>query len=56
MENITLLFGVGLVYTWSYKDSLKIKPQKGIWLYLPDQGTLDNFGPINILLAPPDYE
>ena len=42
-----------MVYTCTYKDSIKIDPQRCILFDLPDQETLDKFGPINILLAPP---
>ena len=52
-ENNTLQFEVGLVYTCTYKKSLKSNPQKYILFYLPDQETLKRFGPIKILLAPP---
>ena len=52
-ENATLLFKVGLVYTWNYNDILKRNSQKCILFYLPYQETLNNFGPINILLALP---
>ena len=52
-ENNTLLLEVGLVYTCTYNDSLKIKSQKYIWFNLPDQETLNNFWTIKVLLATP---
>ena len=55
-ENNTLLFEVGLVYMYTYSDSLKVDPQKCILLDLPDQETMNNFGPIKILLAPPGWK
>ena len=43
-------------YKFTYKDSIKINSQKYILFNLPDQDTLNIFGPINILLAPPVYK
>ena len=51
-ENNTLLFEVGLVYTCTYNYSLKSNSQKIILFNFPCQETLNNFGPINVLLAP----
>ena len=51
-ESNTLLFETGLVHTFTYNYSLKIKQKKGKSFDLPDQETLNNFGPIKILMVP----
>jgi predicted GIY-YIG superfamily endonuclease len=48
-----LLFEVGLVYTCTFNDNKKSNSQKAILFDLPTQETLDNFGGIKVLLAPP---
>lgn len=48
-----LLFEVGLIYTCTFNDTTKSNSQKAILYDLPSQETLDRFGKIKILLAPP---
>ena len=48
-----MIFEVGLIYTCTFNDDKKSNSQKAILFDLPSQETLDKFGPIKILLAPP---
>jgi predicted GIY-YIG superfamily endonuclease len=48
-----LLFEVGLIYTCTFNDKRKSNSQKAILYDLPSQQTLDSFGSIKVLLAPP---
>ena len=48
-----LLFEVGLIYTCTFNDKRKSNSQKAILYDLPNQQTLDSFGSIKVLLAPP---
>ena len=48
-----LLFEVGLIYSCTYNDNVKSNSQKAILFELPSQSTLDSFGAIKVLLAPP---
>ena len=48
-----LIFEVGLIYMCTFNDDKKSNSQKAILFDLPTQETLDEFGPIKILLAPP---
>ena len=48
-----LLFKVGLTYTCTFNDNRKSNSQKVLLFDLPSEQTLNTFGPIKVLLAPP---
>ena len=52
-EPKTLLFEKGLVYICTFNDNKKSNSQKAILFDVPTQETLDSFGVIKVLLAPP---